>query len=288
MFDVTLEQGVNITLKVTDGSQLTNTVIREASASQNGLMPAAAFAQVNSNTQAIESLQNAGLYRGSFTTLQDAPTTTPDSAFIGGEIYQNDFITVQQASEGGQTGIARYRAAVNNGAVSYAFETFIDKDIPNFSAGNAGLIVGSTTDGEVEATQSGTGAVKGWSTVKNDIAANAQNITTNANAISALDGRLTTAEGNITSLGGRVTTNENAITALDGRVTAVESTTTSQGADITALKNKSVQATTDTTLSANSEKLLTVKGMLRQWVDITQDGLPVDPDPDTLYYTVES
>lgn len=55
---------------------------------------------------------------------------------------------------------------------------------------------------------------------------------------------------------------------------------------IGALGSKDVQAATDTTLATNTEPLLTVKGMMRQWVDITQSGLPADPDPDTFYYTV--
>ena len=89
-----------------------------------------------------------------------------------------------------------------------------------------------------------------------------------------MDTRLGTAEGNITGLTTRMGTAEGNIT--------------SNANAITALQNKGVQAATDTTIGVNTEKLLTVKGMTRQWVDITQSGLPASPDPDTFYYTVES
>lgn len=290
VFGVTLNQsdGTKVTLSVNDGGTATNTDIRNAGTNQSGLMAAADYNQLQSNTVAIQHLQNSGLYRGSFDTLADAPTTTPDEAFIGGEIFQNDFISVQHASHEGQTGIARYRASVNGSAVSYDFEAFIDEDIANFTEGNPGLIVGGTADGSVKAESDGTGSVNGWTTVKNDISTNAGNITNLGNDLGNLANRVGTAEGNITSLDTRMGTAEGNITGLTTRVGTAEGNITSNANAIAALQNKGVQATTDTTIGTNTENLLTVKGMSRQWVDITQSGLPVSPDPDTFYYTVES
>lgn len=54
-----------------------------------------------------------------------------------------------------------------------------------------------------------------------------------------------------------------------------------------ALTTKDVQASTDTDLITNTEPLLTRQGMMRQWVDITQTGLPANVDLNTFYYTVE-
>lgn len=290
VFGVTVNQsdGARIVLSVNDGGTTTNTQIRDAGAAQSGLMSAADYNQLQQNTTDIQHLQNSGLYRGSFELLTDAPTTTPDPAFIGGEIYQNDFIAIQHAEYQGETGIARYRAAVNGSVVTYNFEAFIDKDIANFTTGNPGLIVGGTADGSVEAKSDGTGEVVGWGTVKNDIATNAGNITQLTTDLGNLTNRVGTAEGNITSLDTRVGTAEGNITGLTTRMGTAEGNITSNANAISTLQGKGVQATTDTTLTANTEKLLTVKGMLRQWVDITQTGLPASPDPDVFYYTVES
>lgn len=290
VFGVTLNQsdGSAIVLSVNDGGTTTNTPIREAGAAQNGLMSAADYNQLQQNTTDIQHLQNSGLYRGSFDLLTDAPTTTPDPAFIGGEIFQNDFIAVQHASHEGETGIARYRATVNGSAVTYNFEAFIDKDIANFTTNNPGLIVGGTLDGSVEAKSDGTGEVVGWSTVKNDISTNAGNITQLTTDLGNLTNRVGTAEGNITSLDTRMGAAEGNITGLTTRMGTAEGNITANGNAISTLQGKGVQATTDTTLNANTENLLTVKGMMRQWVDITQTGLPASPDPDVFYYTVES
>lgn len=291
VFGVTLDQsdGAKIDLNVNDGGTATTTTIRNAGANQNGLMPAASFNQIQENTEAIQHLQNAGLYRGSFDTLQDAPTTTPNPAFVNGEIFNNDFISIQQAEHEGVTGSARYRAFVDNGSVTYTFETFIDKDIQNFSSGNPGLIVGSATgDGTIQAESDGTGSVIGWSTLANQVETNRQNIATNAGDITSLSNRVGTAEGNITSLDTRVGTAEGNITGLTTRMGTAEGNITTNANAISTINGKGVQAATDTTLGTNTEKLLTVKGMMRQWVDITSTGLPASPDPDTFYYTVES
>lgn len=274
---------------VNDGGTSTTTTIREANANQNGLMPAASYNQIAANTDAIQHLQNAGLYRGSFATINDAPTHTPDPAFVNGEIFNNDYVSIQTATHEGETGSARFRAFVDdNNDVTYTFEIFIDKDIKNFTTGNSGLIVGGTADGSVSANQDGTGSVAGWTTVKNDIADNAQAISDNTDAIDDLEDRMDDAEDDISGLTGRMTTAEGNITNLTTRVGAAEGNISTNTNAISTVNNKGVQATTDTTLGANTENLLTVKGMMRQFVDITNTGLPASPDPDTFYYVVES
>lgn len=291
VFGTTLNQsdGAKIDLIVNDGGVSTTTTIRNANANQNGLMDSATYTQVQDNTNAIQHLQNAGLYRGSFATISDAPTHTPDPAFVNGECFNNDYISIQTATHEGETGSARYRAFVdNNGDVTYTFEIFIDKDILPFSTGNLGLIKGAASgDGNVEANNDGTGSVIGWSTLSSQVSTNTNNIATNAGNITSLSNRMGTAEGSITSLDTRVGTAEGNITGLTTRMGTAEGNITANANAISALQGKGVQATTDTTLNANTENLLTVKGMMRQWVDITSTGLPASPDPDTFYYTVE-
>lgn len=292
VFGATLNQsdGTKIDLIVNDGGVSTTTTIRNANANQNGLMPAATYSQVQDNTEAIQHLQNAGLYRGSFATISDAPTHTPDPAFVNGECFNNDYVSIQTATHEGETGSARYRAFVDaNGDITYTFEIFIDKDILPFSAGNLGLIKGATSgDGNVEANNDGTGSVIGWSTLSSQVATNTNNIATNTGNITSLNTRMGTAEGNITSLDTRVGAAEGNITSLTSRVGTAENNITANANAISSLQGKGVQATTDTTLNANTENLLTVKGMMRQWVDVTSTGLPASPDPDTFYYTVET
>lgn len=291
VFGTTLNQsdGTKIDLVVNDGGTTTTTTIRNANANQNGLMDSATYTQVQDNTDAIQHLQNAGLYRGSFQTIGDAPTHTPDPAFVNGEIFNNDYISIQNATHEGETGSARYRAFVDdNGDVTYTFEIFIDKDILPFSAGNLGLIKGSATgDGTIEANSDGTGKVIGWDDLTSDVADNTQAISDNTDAIDALEDRMDNAEDDISGLDTRLGTAEGNITNLTTRMGTAEGNITTNTSGISTINGKGVQATTDTTIGANAEKLLTVKGMMRQWVDITQSGLPASPDPDTFYYTVE-
>ena len=291
VFGAVLNQSdqTKIDLVVNDGGVSTTTTIRNANNVQNGLMTAADHNQIAANADAIQHLQNAGLYRGSFPTIADAPTTTPDPAFVGGEIFNNDYISVQEATYQGETGSARYRAFVDeNNNVTYTFEIFIDKDILPFSAGNLGLIKGSTTgDGTIGASNDGTGKVIGWDGLVGNVADNTQAISDNANTIDSLEDRMDDAEGDISGLGTRLGTAEGNITNLTTRMGTAEGNITTNANDISTINGKGVQATTDTTISANTEKLLTVKGMMRQWVDITQTGLPASPDPDVFYYTVE-
>lgn len=291
VFGVAINQSdqTKIDVTVNDGGTSTTTTIRNANNVQNGLMTAADHNQIAANADAIQHLQNAGLYRGSFPTIADAPTTTPDPAFVGGEIFNNDYISVQEATYQGETGSARYRAFVDeNNNVTYAFEIFIDKDIMNFSTGNPGLIVGGTNSGEVGAQNDGTGKVVGWDTLNNTVSDNTQAISDANDDIDALEGRLSTAEGNITSQGQAISNNATNISNLTTRIGTAEGNISTNTNAISTLQGKGVQATTDTTLGANNENLLTVKGMLRQWVDITQSGLPASLDPDVFYYTVES
>lgn len=290
VFGVAINQSDQSKIEVTvnDGGTSTTTTIRNANGAQNGLMTAADHNQIAANADAIQHLQNAGLYRGSFPTIADAPTTTPDPAFVGGEIFNNDYISVQTATHEGETGSARYRAFVENGTVTYAFEIFIDKDIMNFSTGNPGLIVGGTNSGEVGAQNDGTGKVVGWDILNDTVSDNSQAISDANDDIDALEGRMTAAEGNITSQGQAISNNATNISSLTTRVTTAEGNITTNANGVSTINNKGVQATTDTTIGANTENLLTVKGMMRQFVDITNTGLPASPDPDVFYYTVES
>ena len=285
VFDVRLVNNDSLALSVTDGTQTSQTTIREASATRNGLMSTAAFNQLAANTEAIAHLQNAGLYRGSFETLADAPTATPSEEFIGGEAFNNDFISVQHAEYQGETGIARYRIAVNNSVVSYAFEAFIDKEIQNFTEGHAGLIVGGTADGTVAAQANGVGKVNGWDAMADDV-------TDAVSDIAALDTRVDDVEDDITSLSADVAAAQGNISTLQTNVSNLQSSvaTNTQNisnntTDITSLKNKAVEGSTQTTLGANSEALLTAAGMMNHWVDVTQSGMPANPDANTFYYT---
>lgn len=292
VFGTTLNQsdGSKIDLIVNDGGTTTTTTIRNAGTNQNGLMSAASYNQIQDNTEAIQHLQNAGLYRGSFATLSDAPTHTPDPAFVNGECFNNDYISIQTATHEGETGSARYRAFVDaNGDITYTFEIFIDKDILPFSTGNLGLIRGATSgNGSIEANNDGTGSVIGWSTLSSQVSTNTNNIATNTGNITSLGTRIGTAEGNITNLDTRVGTVEGNIVSLGTRMGTAENNIAGNTNAIAAINGKGVQAITDTTLGANTENLLTVKGMMRQFVDITNTGLPASPDPDVFYYVVES
>ena len=287
VFDVTLYQGTELTLSVTDGSTTTRTPIREATSSANGLMPSSAFAQIAANTEAISHLQNAGLYRGSFDTIQDAPTRTPDEAFVGGEAFNNDYVSIQNATYEGQTGVARYRISLNGSNVTYTFEAFIDRDIQNFSAGNPGLIVGGTAAGTVAAQQDGTGKVNGWDSLVADVSGNTSTLATATGNISDLQDDVAALNTETAAISNDLTTVAAEASAATSSITSLSSTVSSQGTDISALKNKAVEGSTQTTLYATTEALLTPAGMMARFVDVTQSGMPANPDANTFYYTTE-
>lgn len=288
VFDVTVGTGSSLTLSVTDGSQTTTTTLREANASKNGLMSSEAYNQLVQNTEDIQHLQNAGLYRGSFEYLTDAPDHTPSAAFIGGEAYTNDFISVQNAEHAGETGIARYRILVESGAVTYNFEAFIDRDIANFTEGSPGLIVGGTADGEVGAQANGTGKVNGWDTLTGDVSDLQSDLSTLSDTVDGLSDDVSDIADDVSDLQGDMTTAQSDITNAQGDIADNALAISGNTSAISTINGKAVEATTQTTIGANSEALLTAAGMMNHWVDITQSGMPANPDANTFYYTVAS
>lgn len=143
--------------------------------------------KANENAISIERLEQSGLYRGSFPTLADAPTTQKSEQFIGGEALQNDFVTIQEATDGGETGVAQYRISVQGDTVSYQFDYFIEKPLKPFSNDEMGLIQGSVKPGELSATADGKGAVNGWGDITKDLDDLHSQVNDNAGDVAALD-----------------------------------------------------------------------------------------------------
>lgn len=288
VFDVTLYQDTNISLRVVDGATTETYVFRDASATQRGLMTAETYNQVNQNTDAIKRLQNAGLYRGSFDTLADAPTRTPDTEFIHGEIYNNDFITVQKAEHEGETGIAHYRAMVEDGKVTYYFESFVDKDILNFATDQPGLIVGSEEEGYVS-SDAGRGKVNGFAEARSDIDNNAANITTLEGRATSLEGRADQTDTTLADHASQLDALKQADEQFKSQVESLTSEVTAAKDTADTLASKRVKDASEegyTTLQDTTEPLLTHDAFLASWVDITETGLPESPEADKFYYTV--
>lgn len=285
IFGIEFGEGTALSLDYVKGTQKNSLPIREATEAENGLMSVAAYNQLKQNTDDISRLQSGGIYRGSFATLAAAPTTTPNEAFIGGEINTDDIITIQEAEHEGKTGIARYRAQVSDWDVSYTFDAFTDEDIKNFAQGQAGLIVGGTADGTVAAKVDGTGAVNGWDALKADLSSAEENIATNASAIQATNSNLTSTNQSVAALSTQLSTLSQTVAEQGEEVSAVQNGLNTTNSSLTALGNKSVDG--GTTLSTNTSPLVTVPSMMARWVDITDTGLPASPDINTFYYTVE-
>jgi len=88
------ETGGDLTITSSDGTEH-KTTVPYADAETNGLMTKEKFQQVDNNTTRIQSLETGGLFRGSFDVLPNVPVITPDSAFVGGEVGNNDFVIVR-------------------------------------------------------------------------------------------------------------------------------------------------------------------------------------------------
>lgn len=113
-------------------------------------------------------------------------------------------------------------------------------ELNNFTNEAAGLILGdNTTDGKVQAESDGTGSVKGWDTVKTDIANNTTNIT----ALQTTVGNLDDVYAKISAL----ETVENTVTALQTTVAGKQDTLVGSGTgqNIKTINGESLLGTGD-------------------------------------------
>lgn len=201
-------------IKTTDSlaaSQPTDTEIPlpVASESQAGVISADTFKQIMDNASKIEVIL------GNSTVVPTLPADPTDQQ-----------ITDAYKEATGQTEVPNGAKVTGPDGKTYIYNATTQKwetysegggaiEVSPFTNTAAGTIKGSDVDGKVFAESDGTGSVKGWDTVKADIANNASALETAQGDITALTTRVTTAEGNIT-------TNTTDVTDLKTRMTAAE------------------------------------------------------------------
>jgi hypothetical protein len=208
--------------------------------------------QVNANTNAIASLQGSGTYKGTFNTVADIPTSSPNANFFGGMATTNDFVRVRTYTSGGVTGSAQFILSVaSNGAVTYNFDLFVNQDIPIANATTAGLVKSSATNGNVATDATGVMTVNGWSalntTVNGKAAASDLTTHTGNGNIHVTAAQKTTWDGYATTIASKANTSD--LTTHTGNsvihVTASDKTTWSGKQDkLTAGSNITITGTT--------------------------------------------
>lgn len=177
----------NLVLTRGTGSEVT-TPIPIASASQTGLMNAQTYAGITSLDARVSALEGK-----STTVYVTFPNSDPDQATI----------TSVFTAKAGRAPVAGDYAVDIAKNLTYGYDgttwtkVGTDVSVPQFSLGTPGLIVGSDEDGTVFAESDGTGSVKGWDTLTNQVA--------------TIDGQVQTAQSDITAL---QSTKQNTITSV--------------------------------------------------------------------------
>lgn len=129
-------------------------------------MPKESFLQIQSNTDEITNLKQAG---GKFIGTGFDTYTELNAYKIPEEVHVNDFTFVRQ-DETKQNATTRYIVVEENGAKKFQFAYIINESTyGNFKKGVAGLIVGADEEGKVFAENDGTASVKGWDSLKSSV-----------------------------------------------------------------------------------------------------------------------
>lgn len=187
------------------------TPIPIASASQTGLMNAQTYAGLTTLDTRVSALEGKNT-----TVYVTFPNSDPDQATI----------TSTFTTKAGRAPVAGDYAVDIAKNLTYGYDgttwtkVGTDVSVPQFSLGTPGLIVGSDEDGTVFAETDGTGSVKGWDTLTNQV--------------TTIDGEVQTAQSDITALQNN---KQNTITAVTVTLTVagwVENQQTVSASNVTA------------------------------------------------------
>lgn len=187
----------------------TNIALPVASETQAGVINATTYQAIQSTAEKVESLLGASV------AVADLPAAP-----------SNDQLTAAWKTASGKDTIvngAKIFDSTNNKTWTYYSNTnawsAIDNENPtieltNFTNEAAGQIKGdNTTDGKVQAEADGTGSVKGWDTVKTDIATNTSAISAINTTLDGLDDKFAT-KTEVATLESTVNTNTSDIAGL--------------------------------------------------------------------------
>lgn len=206
--------------------QTATQIIPDATEQQSGLMTKATVRAINQMQEQIEQLQGKTT-RLLYTDKTD-PTAVEINAFVIAEGYTEPFDGIAVVVDETYHIWHFYEGGV--GWKDDGLDT-----VTTFTNDIAGIIKGSNDDGKVYANEDGTGSVKGWDTVKQNIASNAQAITQRATLT-----QLAATNQNLTNLTNHVDDVEE---QLQQNITNGDNTL---DAKITNLNNKTLQLPTTT------------------------------------------
>jgi hypothetical protein len=133
------DQNNTLTITTTSGEfyQLTLPVVTN---SIDGLAPKGLPATILDIQNRLQNLEASGVFRGTFNTLIDVPTSTT-AQWDYGVPLTNDFVHVQTYTDGnGDTGGARFIAQVSGTAITWVFAGWYDKDIPIATTTTLGVV----------------------------------------------------------------------------------------------------------------------------------------------------
>lgn len=199
--------------------QTATQIIPDATEQQSGLMTKATVKAINQMQEQIEQLQGKTT-RLLYTDKTD-PTAAEINAFVIAEGYTEPFDSIAVVVDETYHIWHFYEGGV--GWKDDGLDT-----VTTFTNDIAGIIKGSNDDGKVYANEDGTGSVKGWDTVKQDIASNAQAITQRATLtqLAATNQNLTNLTNHVDDVEEQLQQNiTNGDNALDAKITNLNNKT---------------------------------------------------------------
>lgn len=148
-----------------------NITLPVSSDTKDGLMPSGTLGTISSIIERITYLENSGVWKGTFDTLNDMPTHTPNPGFVGGSVNINDFIDISSDLDHGEQP-TRYRIIEideGTGELTYQFVTILLATISLATNTKPGLFLGKDIDGKVSVESDGSGSVVGWDALKSRV-----------------------------------------------------------------------------------------------------------------------
>ena len=206
-----------VSLNITKGnvnaksSSTSSVALPVANATQAGVMNPATFQAIQNNAEAIDAILDGTI---SISTLPSNPsqgdltnawknTTGKDTVINGAKIDDSTNQTVWTY----YTNIASWKG------VPYSEPSV---QVSQWTNSAAGIVKGSTEDGQIFAESDGTGSVNGWDTLKSQVANNESNIASNTSAISTNTADIATNTQNIATNTSDIANLETAIAGTRG------------------------------------------------------------------------
>lgn len=172
----------------TGATSTKNIPLTVASSTKAGVMNSATFDAVKANSSNIQMIL------GGMVAVNGLPSAPTQAELTTAWEQASGFDTPSNYAKILDIDNSKYWTYYTNLSSWYASSADIQVDVSTFTNSSEGLIMGSTTPGQVYAESNGTGSVNGWDTLSANVADNTANKLA-SNNLSASNGLVATATG---------------------------------------------------------------------------------------------